>query len=237
VTRLMRAGLLLVCGFLWWTPSDIAGQSPRLAYGASLVSRYVWRGVPYSSTPQIQPWASVTRGSLEFGVWGSYGVDGDYKEQNEWISLTHPLKHGSLVVALVDYYFTEDYSDFFDWSGVEGGVAVGPHVLEAAVTYTGPSERPLQLMLASTIYNDPEASVYGSAGYSLVRGGLTWSAEIGFLFQDGGYYDVGGGGLINLGLSASRALGSVGPLGVFVTGSLIHDAKLGGTYLVLEVGF
>ena len=233
----LRAAIPMMFALLATTPATADAQGPDFGYGASFVTRYLWRGVPYNSIPQIQPWISVAGSRVEVGVWGSYGLDGDYKEQDAWISLTSPLARGSLVFTLTDYYFTEDYKDFFDWGGVEDGVATGAHTLEAEVAWSGPDDRPLRLLLASTVYNDPSPSVYGAVGYDLEGAGFTWSGDVGYLFQDGGYYEIGGSGLINLSLSATRALGSVGPLEPFATGAVIHNAKLGQTFFLLELGF
>ncbi|NJD17791.1 MAG: hypothetical protein FIA95_00685 [Gemmatimonadetes bacterium] len=95
----------------------------------------------------------------------------------------------------------------------------------------------MSLLLASTFYNDPGASVYAEAGYTLDRLGLTWGAQVGCLLHDGGYYELGRGGLTNLTLSASRLLGSRGPVEVYTTAYVIHNPELGKTYLAFEIAF
>ncbi|NJD20478.1 MAG: hypothetical protein FIA95_14500, partial [Gemmatimonadetes bacterium] len=95
-------------------PPPLVAQEGRLSFGAGLLSRYVWRGMEYSTAVQAQPRVQVNLGSFELGTWGSYGLDGDYLEQDQWITWTRPLTRGSLAVTVTDYYFTEDFGDFFD---------------------------------------------------------------------------------------------------------------------------
>ena len=217
-------------------PSAGAAQA-ELGYGAAVVSRYVWRGFLYSSTPQIQPSVTVTTGGWEFGTWGSYGVDFDYKEQDQWVAYTAALPSGSLTFTLNDYYFTDDFGDFFEWGGVEDGEATGAHTLELMAAYDGPETFPVHLLLASTVYNDPEASIYGEIGYGVAAGGFDWTGLAGYVFKDGGYYETGEGGLTQLALNASRTLGSLGPLELYATGWVVHNALAADTYFILEIGF
>ncbi len=227
--------LALIAGLL--APAGLSGQSASLSFGAAGVTRYVWRGFLYSSTFQIQPTASITLGSLEIGTWGSYGVDLDYKEQDQWITWSTDLPRGSLALTINDYYFTDDFSDFFDFHGVENGAATGAHTLEAVVAYSGPERFPIELTLASTFYNDPRASVYAEIGYSASTSYFDWGAQAGYLLQDGGYYETGDSGLANLSLSATRSLPALGDRSPYVSGYLIRNQLLHRTYAVLEIGF
>ena len=236
-TALALVTLLSAWGLPSHAPAPLAAQESRVSYGAGLLSRYVWRGMEYSTTVQVQPWIQANLGSLELGTWGSYGIDGEYLEQSQWITWTHALPRGSLGVTVTDYYFTEDFSDFFDWGGVEDGVATGAHTLEAILAYEGPEERRVRLLLASTFYNDPGPSVYAEAGYALERVGLNWAAQVGYLLHDGGYYELGSGGLTNLTLSASRLLGTWLSREVLAASYLIHSPKLGKTHLAVEITF
>ena len=237
----LRLGMMVVATlvFAWsagMTPRSLAAQAPSVSFGAGVLSRYVWRGMPYSTHVQAQPWIQVDLGAFAVGAWGSYSAD-DYQEQDQYVTWTHPLPRGALAVTVSDYYFTEDFGDFFDWGGVEDGVATGPHTLEASVAYLGPEERPVQFLLASTFFNDPGPSVYAEAGYALDRLGLSWSAQVGCLLHDGGFYELGRAGLTNLTLSASRLLGTWRSRDLVSTGYLIHNPELGRTYLALEIVF
>ena len=166
-------------------PASLAAQEAQVSFGAGLLSRYVWRGLKYSDAVQAQPWVQINLGSFELGTWGSYSLDGEHLEQSQWVTWTRSLPQGSLEVAVADYFFTEDFRNFFDWGGVEAGVATGAHTLEAIVAYEGPAEHPVGLLLSSMLYNDPTPSVYAEAEYALNRVGSDWAAQVGGLLHDG----------------------------------------------------
>jgi len=127
--------------------------------------------------------------------------------------------------------------DYFAWGGVEDGAPSGAHTLGVAVGYAGPENFPVSLLLASTVCNDPEASLYVEVGYARPALGVDWSAVAGALLQDGGFYGVGESVWINLGLSAARSIFQVGDTSIHAVGSVVRNAALAETYLVAGIGF
>lgn len=232
-----RSWSLLAALALVLSAAPASAQGVAFTWGGELVTRYVWRGIPYSRVAQAQPWVQATRGPVEVGTWGSYGIDGEYKEQDLWVGYTFGLPQGALKVTLNDYFFTSDFSNYFDWGGAVDDSVTGAHTLELVADYEGPDAFPLKLQLASTVYNDPSPSVYGEVGYGLSALGLDWSAAAGAVLADGAYYAMGEGAVTNLALNVSRTLVSFGNTALYGGAWAIHNPDREETYFVLVLGF
>ena len=44
--------------------------------GVDFASRYVWRGLEFSDSPAVQPYAEYTSGNFTLGIWASYETGG-----------------------------------------------------------------------------------------------------------------------------------------------------------------
>lgn len=212
-------------------------QEVSVDVGVDLTSSYIWRGFQFDRKPQIQPWISLTRGGWTVGTWGSYGLNGDYKEQDLWVSYFRELGTGSFSITLFDYYFTEDFGDWSSWGGVKDGEPTGAHTLELIAEYFGPEDLPIRLLVASTVYNDPSSSVYAEVGYDYSALGLDWGATAGALLRDGGYYGLGSSALTNLSLGASRELATLGGRPLAAGALLMHNPKDKDTFFAVTLSF
>jgi len=47
-------------------------KNSPISIGVDLMSRYVWRGTDYGSSPSIQPSLELGLGGFALGVWGAY---------------------------------------------------------------------------------------------------------------------------------------------------------------------
>ncbi len=72
----------------------------KLNVGADIMSRYVWRGLDYGSSPSIQPTLSFNIGNFELGYWGAIALTSNYMESDLYLKYT--IKGFS--VCLTDYY-------------------------------------------------------------------------------------------------------------------------------------
>ena len=81
-------------------------ESP-FAFGADLVSRYVFRGLDYGDSPAIQPAFTFSKKGFSLGAWGSYafiatptGIEAD-------LFTSYEFDFG-LSAGITDYYFPDE---------------------------------------------------------------------------------------------------------------------------------
>lgn len=168
-----------------------------LSFNADLVSRYIWRGLPLSLSPNIQPYASLTYKDLSFGAWSSYAFAAPYAEIDLYLSYTV-----SLFTLTLNDYFNEDETDMtindcFKWNN-SGGVNT-PHALEGVITYNGTESLPLSLTAATFFYGNDKDTTDNKNFYSTYL-------EIAYKFSiNENELKLFAGGTINKGLYADKA--------------------------------
>lgn len=226
-------------------------DAPAFTVGASVdvVSRYVWRGLDLSDGINVQPSLWVARGLLEVGTWGSHHWEGNYHEQDFWISYRVPGgRSGDLALTITDYYTNADFGEgFFDFEGVGScpvGVigygrppqcARGAHTVEVAAAYNS-NASPFDILVAYNFHNDPEDAVYLEGRLRPVVAGFEVAFTAGAVAgRSEWYYGTDGAAIINLGLGASRSV-PIGPFELPVSAELIHNPHLGNTYYLARVG-
>jgi len=82
--------------------------------GADLVSRYIWRGTDFGSSPAIQPVLSYSYGSLSLGAWGSYSTNNDSGSDEGDLFASYVLSTGTELLV-TDYFFPAPGLDYFDY--------------------------------------------------------------------------------------------------------------------------
>lgn len=161
--------------------------------GADAVSRYVWRGAGFGTSPAIQPGISYALGSLEIGAWASYSLapDADNGAEND-LYLTYSI--GDLGITLTDYYFPESM-DVFNYSDEDA-----IHILEASASY---GIGPASILAAVNFSGDADNSKYVEAGYDFYdKEGVTAGLSLGL--GDGMYAADGDFALVSVGLSVAK---------------------------------
>lgn len=228
--------LSLLAGAL---PPSVAAQAPEFYLEGEVVSRYVWRGLPLSSSLNFQPAASMTLDAVDLSVWSSWGTDG-YKEVDLSLGYSRDLPKGNLYAALNDYFTVGDdisFGDFMDYGGVEDGEPTGAHVLELMVEYSGPEEFPIRVLLARNFRGDPDGSWYGELGAELNAGDFGVSPVLGMTLNASPYYYGPSKATVNqLGLTISRDLSAFEERILYASGAVIHNPDLKKTYFVLALG-
>ena len=203
-TTRFKFGALLLALTLASAPSLFA-QSFSL--GTDIVSRYVWRGSDFGESASFQPTLAFSAGGLEVGTWASYSISADGAGANEhdlWIGYTVDTgSGGAFSFGVTDYYFpSPDGSDFFDFSN--GGE--GSHFIEPYASYTGPASFPITLYGGVFAHNDPDHSVYLEASYPVQVDGVELGLTAGAVANESALYGTTGFALVNLGLSATKAI-------------------------------
>ena len=246
------AVILGMCAVYGRADAQVVGPPGyNAAFGGAVegVNRYVWRGLELNGRPNVQPSAWVAWGPLEVGTWGSHSVEGDYHEQDFWVTYAFPRsRNGSLALTLNDYYaVTSDFgTDFFDYSGVvacdpEDAVgdpprcAGGAHTLEVVGQYQLASI-PLELLGAYNFHNDPENAVYAEAAvrpsvagfqFGFVAGGVIGASEW--------YYGIEETALTNLAAGIARSV-EFGGLSIPIGTDLVYNPHLEESFWVLRGG-
>ncbi len=137
----------------------------KLNVGADLMSRYIWRGTDYGSSPSIQPTLSFNLGGFEMGYWGAVAITSNYLESDLYLKYT--LKGFS--VCLTDYYIpalasgindtrysfckSPNHIDFDTTTGTNL-TKYTSHTYEAMLCYKGPEKFPISVMVGTYIYGN-----------------------------------------------------------------------------------
>ncbi len=218
-------GLWLPLAFVAFAPAPRA-SAQSASIGADIVSRYVWRGFDFGESLSVQPALTFGFGGLEVGAWGSYSVSASGAGANEndlWAAYTIETSNGtSLSVGVTDYYFPAPDAEYrFQVNKA--------HTTELSLSVTGPEGFPISLMAGMMFRNDPDNSVYLEAGIPLTGDvGLV----AGMVTGASGFYGTDGGGIVNLGVSASNALEITDSFALPLSVSYILNPHQGRAFLV-----
>jgi len=177
-----------------------------LSVSVDVVSRYVWRGLLYNASPNIQPTLSYTYGGFSIGSWASYGLSSQYAEVDFFASYTK----GGLTFLVYDYFTVDEINpqlnDFSNYNDTITG-----HALEGSIFYAGGEAFPIKLTAAMFFYGadkkingDQAYSTYFELGYPFRVAGQPLDVFIGGTPQEGLYHSEAG--IVNVGLSTSKEL-------------------------------
>jgi len=214
----------------------IAGSAhaQRVNVGADLVSRYVWRGTDFGESASIQPALSIAVGGLEVGTWGSFAVNPEAAGANEhdlWASYSIALPTGTVSLGVTDYYFPNAGPGFFDFG--DGGD--GAHQIEPYLSYSGPETFPISLSASVFAYNEPDHSVYLSAGYPFAIDGVDVTASVGASAGESALYGTSTFGVVHMALGVSRSIPLTEQFALPVSVSYILNPYAERSYLVFGV--
>jgi len=175
--------------------------------GVDINSRYVWRGLLFSDSPNIQPYMSLGVKGFSAMAWASYATSKNYAEVDLFLSYTT----NGLTLSLNDY-FSEDELDMFSTDYSEWTDTLTNHLVEASITYQLPFEKlPLVFTASTFIYGaDLDAdkqqnySSYFEIKYPFSHDEFDFSMFMGATTGKGFYADKAA--LVNLGVSVSRPI-------------------------------
>lgn len=222
-----------------WIPAIVAsvvlagsasGQSVSL--GADVMSRYVWRGADFGESLSVQPALTFGFGGLEVGAWGSYSISASGAGANEndiWASYTIEASNGaSFSFGFTDYYFPAPEAP------EEGGFSYSDaHTLELSVSVTGPESFPVSIYGGMLTSNDPDNSVYLEASLPVAAGDdVEVGLVAGMVTGTSGFYGTDGAAVVNLGISASKALEITDSFALPLSVSYILNPDQDRAYLV-----
>jgi len=144
-----------------------ADNVQNFSLGADFVTQYVWRGLAYSQSPNIQPSLSYTnnKGNFTIGSWSSYSLADYYGE----VDLFTSFDIGAFTISAWDYFTmtNQDKNYYFDYVKKTTN-----HAIEGSLAYNGPEKFPISLSWSTFLHgNDKDGngeyyySSYFEAGY------------------------------------------------------------------------
>jgi hypothetical protein len=226
-----------------WSVTAVDGvEAQSVQIGADFVSRYVWRGVDFGESVSIQPTIALQAGGLEIGTWASYAAGPEaagFNEHDLWINYTLAIGGASLSFGATDYYFPAPFDDgvrdpstaFFNFDG--GGR--GAHWIEPFVSASGPPSFPFTIYGSMMAHNDPDRSVYLEVGYPFSIDGTNIGLALGGVPMASDFYLTGGPAVVNLGLSAGRAIPVTDSFSIPVSVTYILNPYAERSFLVFGI--
>lgn len=192
--------------------------------GVDFASRYVWRGLEFSDSPAIQPYAEFNSGNFTLGIWASYETGGQVVGQEFDFYASYAI--GAFSLGFTDYSFPVDGMS-------DGYFEMKNHIGEATISFDGVEKFPLTLMVGVNVYNDDENSIYTEVGYPFKIGDTELSAFVG---AGNEIYSVDGDfAVTNFGLSASKDIKMTDSFSLGVSASAIFNPDTEDAYLVFVI--
>lgn len=201
---------------------------------ADFVSRYVWRGLLFSPTPNIQPYATFTSNNISVGAWSSYGLAENYAEVDLFIS----YQFNKFTLTISDYYAPADETDPTSYKYFEFGSKKTQHAVEGSILYSVNDH--LGATLGTFFYGNDRDSVgdnyystYLELAYAFSLNENIFSVFLGGTVDEGYYADEAA--VVNAGVSFSRNLDLSDKLSIPLSGSVIFNPKLENVFFVFKI--
>lgn len=238
----------------------------KVELGADLYSRYVWRGTQYGgSSPSLQPSLSASYGNFVINAWGAYSLGGINPSQEMDLSLSYSFLNDVFTAVITDYYFpTEDAPyNYFNYNKnstghvLELGASFNgtkeiPFSFSAYVNFFGTDAIRLNNDPASPDFNQKTGIQYSNyfelayntsvqnVDLSLFMGGTLSKPKkantaTGFIGESGFYGK--NPGVVNLGITASKAVKITTDYSTTLTASLITNPQTKNVFLIFGISF
>ncbi len=226
--------------------ADSVKSTVSFNYGMSFVSKAVWRGLESGSTPtsgaapQIQPSAAIKynfnqEDYIDFTLWGSFGIKGNYNEYNFILTYTKSTSIGHFSFSVIDYYFPFMKIPFSNFSGQ----GKGAHTIEAGITYTAPEYFPISIFAANNIHNDlpGDNSFYIELSHPFHIADFEMNAFIGGAAGKSAWYLINSDKfeVCNIGIKGTRNIRFSDRIHIPVTFGLIHNPYLKDSFFLFKV--
>ncbi len=249
--------LFLLTGFSAVSYGQESSKDSKLGFdiGADIMSRYVWRGTRCGgSSPNIQPFTSLSLSNFEIGVWGAYSVGGTNPYQEFDLYATYNFANEVFSVTIADYFFPNELSDYkyFEYKKDSTG-----HIFEGTLSFNGTEKIPVSLFIATNFFggdakkvdndvNSPDFnkedgiqySTYIELGYSTSIREIDFDAFLGFTLNSPKKADTASGyigengfygnspGIVNLGFTATKKIKITEKYSLPVSTSVITNPQM-----------
>ncbi|PZX17411.1 hypothetical protein LX69_01460 [Breznakibacter xylanolyticus] len=218
-----------------------AQDSTKVSFdgGFDMVSRYIWRGLQFSDSPNLQPYATFSYGGLSLMGWASYATGKNYAEIDLYLSYSTK----GLTLSINDYY-NEDETNLSATNWTEWRKDYTGHLVEACLTYTTPSDKhPITITASTFIFGydrDDEGqqlySTYFEAAYPFIINDYNLSAFAGATLTDNGFY-ASNTGFVNVGIQAEKDIRITEQFSVPLNLSIVHNPQNDDSFFVVKLSF
>ena len=99
---------LMIYGISFGQEEAAAKSNTSFDLGVDFASRYVWRGLEFSDSPAVQPYAEMTSGNFTLGIWASYETGGQVVGQE--FDFYASYSFGAVSLGFIDYSFSKPSS-------------------------------------------------------------------------------------------------------------------------------
>ena len=199
-------------------------KSSPISIGVDLMSRYVWRGTDYGSSPSIQPSLELGLGGFALGVWGAYTTNlPGVQELDLYATYTFS---DVFTIGITDYFFPNEIFgyDYYEFRGDSSA-----HILEGIASFNGLEDLPLTLMVGYNFFYDSQNSTYLELGYSFSILDIFLGAGNGFYTTDGKF------NVVNLGISVSKEIKITEKFSLPISASFITNPQAKKVHFIFGV--
>lgn len=197
----------------------------QIEVGVDVMSRYVWRGTDFGSSPSIQPDLSLSLGNLTLGAWAAKATNGnpDGTEIDFYASYSIETSAGTFDLNLTNYTFPEaPTGNYFSSES---------HFVELGIAYGGTESFPVTFSTGVFVTNDDDYSIYSEIGYAVSNVELF----LGFTPAASALYGTTKAGVINTGLSASKDIKISDSFSFAISGSVILNPYANDAFLLFGI--
>ena len=229
------------------TESNSEEKTSPFKVGTDVVSRYVWRGMNIAGeSVHLQPSMKVgiANTGIEVGAWGSYGISNGFNESDLYIAYT-PIS--AFTFTLNDYFVpaNSNKQKYFEWQK-DSTI----HTIETIFGFNGTEKIPFTLLFAVNVYgldaknkdNKIVYSKYVEMGYAKEIRKTNLKVFLGACLdkpEEGmkGYYGQTDIGVINLGLTVSKAIEITDKYSLPIYTSIVTNPQAENIYIVFGITF
>lgn len=248
-----------------FSQTDSTQNNINLSTGASIMSRYVWRGTQFGgNSPSIQPSLNVTYKNLTLGAWGAYSTGGVHASQEMDLSLSYSFLNNFSAV-ITDYYFPTDTGNY-NYLGYDDKTG---HIFELGLSYSG-NKIPITISAyvnfagndAPTYYDDVkdtanfnkksgiQYSNYFEIAYNnTLKNNISYNIFLGFTLNnpkakndktgfigEQGFYG-NGPGVVNMGVTVNKSIKITNKYSLPITTSFIINPQAEKVFLIFGLSF
>ena len=204
--------------------------------GADLVSEYVWRGAKCGDAA-IQPTLGLSMAGIDLSFWGSVGIANFLDTRELDITLSYSI--AGATVGITDYWFSEGddpYGRYFNYRKNATN-----HVFEAFAGYDlGFASVNWYTNFAGADYKADGGSAFSSyceISAPFVAAGTDWTASLGMVPFESGFYGTDGFAITNITLTAARSIDITENFSLPLSAALTVNPYAEMAYLVFGISF
>lgn len=204
--KMMKSVLLILVVYTFLPVQSLYAQG-EVNIGADTVTRYVWRGIQLDNGVNFHPYMMYNTPNFEVGASSSMSLTNDFNEIYFWAAYSVKTSFINAKFYIADFYYEYDGADFFNFKTEKRDGVEGDHYVEGYVVLSSDNS-PFELLFSTTIWNDPDKSMYAEVSYSKAM-----ANDIQSTFSVGGalnksalWYYTDKAGIVNMSYGLSRSV-------------------------------